>query len=220
MNPRSKKPPRPVRSSRSARASRPVPSRPIRKFLIATRSEIAIGVCRTLREMGIRSVAVYSEADQDAPHVFAADEAYPVGPAPAAQSYLHAERILEAARAAGADAIHPGYGFLSESAAFAEQVEKAGLTWIGPSPSAIRALGDKLSARAMALRAGVPVLPGTDTPLSDEAELRKAADRIGFPVALKAAAGGGGKGLRRVNTSDELAQALRLTQGEARNAFG
>ncbi|TMQ54565.1 MAG: ATP-grasp domain-containing protein, partial [Candidatus Eisenbacteria bacterium] len=179
-----------------------------------------IRVCRTLREMAIPSVAIYSEADQDAPHVFAADEAYPAGPAPAAQSYLHAERILEAARRAGADAIHPGYGFLSESAAFAEEVERAGLVWIGPSPSAIKALGDKLSARAMALRAGVPVLPGTETPLSDEAELRKAADRIGFPVALKAAAGGGGKGLRRVNTSDELAQALRLTQGEARNAFG
>jgi len=204
-------------SKPSSRAVRP---RRLRKVLVANRSEIAIRVCRTLREMAIPSVAIYSEADQDAPHVFAADEAYPVGPAPAAQSYLHAERILEAARRAGADAIHPGYGFLSESAAFAEEVERAGLVWIGPSPSAIKALGDKLSARAMALRAGVPVLPGTETPLSDEAELRKAADRIGFPVALKAAAGGGGKGLRRVNTSDELAQALRLTQGEARNAFG
>ncbi|HYR52319.1 MAG TPA: biotin carboxylase N-terminal domain-containing protein, partial [Candidatus Dormibacteraeota bacterium] len=175
MTPRSKKPSRAVssRRSRAVRPSRAVPTRPIRKVLIANRSEIAIRVCRTLREMGIRSVAIYSEADQDAPHVFAADEALPVGPAPAAQSYLHAERILEAARAAGADAIHPGYGFLSESAAFAEQVEKAGLIWIGPSPSAIRALGDKLSARALALRAGVPVLPGTETPLSNASELRK-----------------------------------------------
>jgi acetyl-CoA carboxylase biotin carboxylase subunit len=222
MTPQSKKPSRAVssRRSRAVRPSRAVSSRPIRKVLIANRSEIAIRVCRTLREMGIRSVAIYSEADQDAPHVFAADEALPVGPAPAAQSYLHAERILEAARAAGADAIHPGYGFLSESAAFAEQVEKAGLIWIGPSPSAIRALGDKLSARALALRAGVPVLPGTETPLSDASELRKAADRIGYPVALKAAAGGGGKGLRRVTSAEELEQALRLTQGEARNAFG
>ncbi len=195
-------------------------SKRVRKVLVANRSEIAIRVCRTLREMGIRSVAIYSEADQDAPHVFAADEAQPVGPAPAAQSYLNAERILEAARRSGAEAIHPGYGFLSESAAFAEQVEKAGLIWIGPSSAAIKALGDKLSARALALRAGVPVLPGTEKPLSDPAELRTTADRIGYPVALKAAAGGGGKGLRRVTAPEELEPALRLTQGEARNAFG
>ena len=192
----------------------------IQRVLVANRGEIAIRICRTLREMNIHSVAIYSEADQDALHVFAADEAHPVGPAPAAQSYLHAERILEVARRTKADAIHPGYGFLSESAAFAEQVIKAGLVWIGPPPAAIKALGDKLSARAIALGAGVPVLPGTEKPSSDDAELRKVAEHVGYPVALKAAAGGGGKGLRRVNSADELEQALRLTQGEARSAFG
>ena len=198
----------------------PVSTRPIRKVLVANRGEIAIRISRTLREMKIASVAVYSEADQDAAHVFAADEAYLVGPAPASQSYLDMERVLDAARRSGADAVHPGYGFLSESAVFAERVGKAGLIWIGPSPGAIRSLGDKVSARAIALRAGVPVLPGTETPTNDEAELYRAADRIGYPVALKAAAGGGGKGMRRVNSAEEFDQALRLTQGEARNAFG
>jgi len=195
-------------------------TRPIRKVLVANRGEIAIRVCRTLREMSIASVGVYSEADQDAPHIFASDEAHPIGPAPAAQSYLDMDRILEVARRSGADAVHPGYGFLSESAAFAERVRSQGLVWIGPSPEAIRLLGDKLSARALALRAGVPVLPGTETPTRDEAELKRAADRIGYPVALKAAAGGGGKGMRRVNSAEEFEQALRLTQGEAKNAFG
>ncbi len=195
-------------------------ARPIRKVLVANRGEIAIRICRTLREMKIASVAVYSEADQDAAHVFAADEAHPVGPAPAAQSYLDMERVLEVARRSGANAVHPGYGFLSESAAFAERVRSAGLVWIGPSPDAIRSLGDKLSARALALKAGVPVLPGTETPTRDEAELKRDAERIGYPVALKAAAGGGGKGMRRVNSAEEFDQALRLTQGEARNAFG
>jgi len=193
---------------------------PIRKVLVANRGEIAIRVCRTLREMGIRSVAIYSTADQDSPHVFAADEAVSIGPASAAQSYLNAARILETAAATNADAIHPGYGFLSESAAFAEQVQSAGLTWIGPSPQAIRTLGDKLSARALAVRAGVPVLSGTESPVGDPAELCRAADRIGYPVVLKAAAGGGGKGMRRVNAAGEFEQAVRLTQGEAKNAFG
>ena len=193
---------------------------PIRKVLVANRGEIAIRVCRTLREMGIRSVAIYSAADTDSPHVFAGDEAVPVGPAAASQSYLDAARILDAAAATKADAIHPGYGFLSESADFAEQVRNAGLKWIGPSPEAIRALGDKLSARALAIRAGVPVLSGTEGPVSDPAELRRAADRIGYPVVLKAAAGGGGKGMRRVNAAEEFEQAVRLTQGEARSAFG
>ena len=195
-------------------------AKPIQKVLVANRGEIAIRICRTLREMKLGSVAIYSEADQDAAHVFAADEAHPVGPAPAAQSYLNAERVLEVARRAEADAVHPGYGFLAESAAFAEQVREAGLVWIGPSPEAIRSLGDKLNARAIALKAGVPVLPGTETPGSDAADLRRAADRVGYPVALKAAAGGGGKGMRRVNSAEELEQALRLTQGEAKNAFG
>jgi acetyl-CoA carboxylase biotin carboxylase subunit len=216
---------KPVRAKRSSRGAKPpaaksAAAKPVRKVLVANRGEIAIRICRTLREMKIPSVAIYSEADQDAAHVFAADEAYPVGPAPAAQSYLNAERILDVARRAKADAVHPGYGFLSESAAFAEQVLGSGLVWIGPSPGAIRSLGDKLSARALALRAGVPVLPGTETPVRDEGELRQAVGRIGYPVALKAAAGGGGKGMRRVNSAEEFEQALRLTQGEARNAFG
>jgi len=196
------------------------PARPIRKILVANRGEIAIRICRTIREMGLASVAIYSEADQDAAHLFAADEAFPVGPATAAQSYLNAERVLDAARKSGADAVHPGYGFFSESASFAEQVRALGLTWIGPSPEAIRSLGDKLSARALALEARVPVLPGTEKPVSGIEELRRAADRIGYPVVLKAAAGGGGKGMRRVNSADEFEQALRLTQGEAQSAFG
>ncbi|HEU4335534.1 MAG TPA: biotin carboxylase N-terminal domain-containing protein [Candidatus Eisenbacteria bacterium] len=192
----------------------------IRRVLIANRGEIAIRVCRTLREMEIESVAVYSEPDRSAPHVYAADQAYLLGPAAAPQSYLNAAKILEVARASGADAIHPGYGFLAESADFAQQVLDAGLVWIGPHPEASRAVGDKVSARALAIRAGVPVLPGTPGPVSDPAELRKAAEAIGYPVVLKAAAGGGGKGMRRVNAPGEFESAVRLAQGEARGAFG
>ncbi|HET7904964.1 MAG TPA: biotin carboxylase N-terminal domain-containing protein, partial [Candidatus Eisenbacteria bacterium] len=192
----------------------------IRRVLIANRGEIAIRVCRTLREMEIESVAVYSEPDRSAPHVYAADQAFLLGPAAAPQSYLNAAKILEVARASGADAIHPGYGFLAESADFAQQVIDAGLVWIGPNPEASRAVGDKVSARALAIRAGVPVLPGTPGPVSDLAELRKAAETIGYPVVLKAAAGGGGKGMRRVNAPAEFESAVRLAQGEARGAFG
>jgi acetyl-CoA carboxylase biotin carboxylase subunit len=188
--------------------------------LVANRGEIAIRVCRTLREMGIASVAVFSDADRDAPHVFAADEAHRIGPAPAPESYLDANRLLDAARAAGADAIHPGYGFLAESAAFAQAVEDAGLVWIGPTPEATRAMGDKVRAREIAIRENVPVLPGTPGPVADPAELLRAAESIGYPVVLKAAAGGGGKGMRRVNAPAEFEQAVRLTQGEARSAFG
>ncbi len=194
--------------------------RTIAKVLIANRGEIAVRIARTLREMDLPSVAIFSEADRDSPHVFAADEAYPIGPAPAVKSYLDGARIIRTARDARADAIHPGYGFLAESADFAEQVERAGLVWIGPTPEATRTMGDKLRARALALRAGLPVLPGTDGPVRDPGELRRAADSIGYPAVLKAAAGGGGKGMRRVNGPDELEQAVRLTQGEARAAFG
>ena len=192
----------------------------IEKVLIANRGEIAIRVCRTLREMGIASVAVFSEPDRGAPHIFAADEAHLIGPAPAPQSYLNSAKILEVARATGADAIHPGYGFLAESAAFAQQVIDAGLIWIGPSPEASHALGDKVRARAIAIAAGVPVLPGTPGPVAEIAALKKAADEIGYPVVLKAAAGGGGKGMRRVNGPTEFESAVRLAQGEARSAFG
>jgi acetyl-CoA carboxylase biotin carboxylase subunit len=216
---RSRTPPAGPRPARPAPAS-PAPLREIRKVLIANRGEIAIRVARTLREMGIASVAVYSEADREAAHPFAADEAYPIGPAPATQSYLRGDALIETARRAGAHAIHPGYGFLAESADFAERVRAAGLVWIGPSPEATRAMGDKVRARALAIRAGVPVLPGTEGPVSDPAELRRVADAIGYPVVLKAAAGGGGKGMRRVDRPGEFEQAVRLTQGEARNAFG
>ena len=192
----------------------------IEKVLVANRGEIAIRVCRTLREMGIASVAVYSVPDRGAPHVYAADEAHLIGPAAAPQSYLNAAKILEVARATGADAIHPGYGFLAESAAFAQQVLDAGLIWIGPTPESSRALGDKVSARALAVAAGVPVLPGTPGPVADIGALKKAADKIGYPVVLKAAAGGGGKGMRRVNGPAEFESAVRLAQGEARSAFG
>ena len=192
----------------------------IRTVLVANRGEIAIRICRTLREMGIGSVAIFSDVDRNAPHVYAADRAFPIGPAPAAQSYLRGDAVIETALGAGADAIHPGYGFLAESADFAAAVQKAGLVWIGPTPEATRAMGDKVRARALAIRAGVPVLPGTEGPVSDPAALRHAADEIGYPVVLKAAAGGGGKGMRRVNRPDEFEHAVRLTQGEARGAFG
>jgi len=195
-------------------------AREIRKVLVANRGEIAVRICRTLREMGIASVAVFSEADRDAPHVFAADEAVAIGPAAASQSYLRADRVIETARQTRADAIHPGYGFLAESADFAAAVTKAGLIWIGPTPEATRAMGDKVRARALAIQAGVPVLQGTEGPVSDLDELRRASDAIGYPVVLKAAAGGGGKGMRRVNKPEEFAQAVRLTQGEAKSAFG
>jgi acetyl-CoA carboxylase biotin carboxylase subunit len=204
---------------------RPAPAakagtRSIRKVLVANRGEIAIRVFRTLREMGIGSVAVYSEIDREAAHVFAADQALAIGLAPASQSYLKVDAILDAARHSGADAIHPGYGFLSESADFAEAVSRAGLIWIGPTPEATRAMGDKVRARALAIQAGVPVLPGTEGPVADPVELRRAAEQIGYPVVSKAAAGGGGKGMRRVNRPEEFEQAVRLTQGEAKNAFG
>ncbi len=192
----------------------------IRKVLVANRGEIALRVCRTLREMRIGAIAVYSEPDRSAPHVYAADEAHLIGPAAASLSYLNAATILEVARAAGADAIHPGYGFLAESADFAQRVLDAGLIWIGPSPASSRALGDKVSARALAIAAGVPVLPGTPGPVSEIEALKKAADEIGYPVVLKAAAGGGGKGMRRVNAPGEFESAVRLAQGEARGAFG
>jgi acetyl-CoA carboxylase biotin carboxylase subunit len=201
-------------------ASRNSAPKTIRKVLIANRGEIAIRICRTLRDMGIGSVAVYSEPDRTTPHVYAADEAFLLGPAPAPRSYLNAAKLIEVARASGADAVHPGYGFLAESAAFAEQVLDAGLVWIGPTPQASRAVGDKVSARALAIRAGVPVLPGTPGPIAEIAALEKAAAEIGYPVVLKAAAGGGGKGMRRVNAAGEFAAAVRLAQGEARGAFG
>ncbi|HEX5136128.1 MAG TPA: acetyl-CoA carboxylase biotin carboxylase subunit [Planctomycetota bacterium] len=192
----------------------------IRKVLIANRGEIALRVARTLREMGIRSVAVFSTADRDELHVRAADEAYPIGPPAPSESYLKIDRIVETAKKAGCDAVHPGYGFLSENAAFAQAVEEAGLVFIGPPPSAIAAAGDKLNARVAMARAGVPVIPGSDKPAATAKEAEAAAAKAGFPVALKAVGGGGGKGIRVVRKREDLAAAFARASAEAAAAFG
>ncbi|HLY66207.1 MAG TPA: acetyl-CoA carboxylase biotin carboxylase subunit [Chloroflexota bacterium] len=191
-----------------------------RKVLIANRGEIAVRVIRTCSEMGIATVALYSEVDRLALHVRMADEAYPIGPAPAEESYLRQDVILNVARRAGADAIHPGYGFLSENPAFAKACAKAGLRFIGPSPEAMELLGDKLAAKQTVAQVGVPLVPGTSDPVASAAQLRGEAREIGFPLLIKAAAGGGGKGIHAVRTLAELEPALRLAQGEAQAAFG
>ena len=191
-----------------------------KKVLIANRGEIAVRVARTLRDMGISPVAVYSEADRIAPHVRACDEAIFIGPPAARESYLRGEAILEAARRTGAEAIHPGYGFLSENAKFAEQVAAAGLTFIGPPPNAMRVMGSKTGARDAMKKAGVPTVPGSDGALKSEVEARECAAKMGYPVMLKASAGGGGKGMRLVHTAQELPAALRGAASEAQNAFG
>jgi acetyl-CoA/propionyl-CoA carboxylase biotin carboxyl carrier protein len=191
----------------------------MRTVLIANRGEIAVRIARACHEAGLAAVAVYSEADAGAPHVLAADRAVAIGPAAARESYLSIEAILAAARATGADAIHPGYGFLAENAAFARAVEGAGLTWIGPPSAAIATMGDKLAARAAVSRAGVPVVPGSEVALGDAAAAARAAAAIGYPVLLKAAAGGGGKGMRTVAAEPELAAALAAAAREAQAAF-
>src|SRR5215218_9343253 len=170
----------------------------LKKVLIANRGEIALRVIRACRELGVQSVAVYSDADANAPHVRAADEAVNIGPPPSAQSYLLGDRIIEAAKQTGAEAIHPGYGFLSEREWFARAVRDAGLVFIGPPAEAIAAMGSKTAARTLAIAAGVPVVPGTTEALTDAAEAKKIAKQFGYPVLLKAAAGGGGKGMRVV----------------------
>jgi geranyl-CoA carboxylase alpha subunit len=190
----------------------------VETLLIANRGEIACRIIRTARAMGIRTVAVFSEADRGSLHAAMADLAVAVGPAPAAESYLSITRILEAAARSGADAIHPGYGFLSENADFAEAVAAAGLTFIGPPASAIRAMGNKAQAKRLMMQAGVPCLPGAED--GDDAALLKAASAIGFPVMVKAAAGGGGRGMRLVRGSGELASAISSARSEAFNAFG
>jgi acetyl-CoA carboxylase biotin carboxylase subunit len=194
--------------------------RPIRTLLVANRGEIAVRVMRTCRERGIRPVAVYSEADRHALHVRYADEAHLVGEAPSSRSYLLGERIIEAARRSGADAIHPGYGFLSENAAFAEACAAAGLTFVGPPPGAIRSMGDKTAARHLMRPAGVPMVPGTEDAIADSAEAARVAGEIGYPVLVKAAAGGGGKGMRVVERPEDLAAALHTARSEAQSAFG
>ncbi len=189
------------------------------KVLVANRGEIAVRVIRALRELDIRSVAVFSDADRAALHVRMADEAFRIGPPPAAESYLSIDRILDAARTSGAEAIHPGYGFLSEDAEFAAACEQAGFVFIGPCSAAIRALGSKTAARQLARSAGAPVVPGTETPLASAAEAREAAAGFGYPVFLKAALGGGGKGLRRVDCESELESAFRQASSEAERSF-
>src|SRR5215212_10300619 len=171
------------------------------KVLVANRGEIAIRVMRTLEELGIGSVAVYSEPDRDAPHARRADEAYLIGPGPASESYLVVEKLIEVAEQSGAQAVHPGYGFLAENAAFARACEEAGIVFIGPPPSAIDAMGSKTRARDIMSEAGVPIVPGTTEPVETVEDARKViADSVGYPVAIKAAGGGGGKGFRVAET--------------------
>jgi 3-methylcrotonyl-CoA carboxylase alpha subunit len=189
------------------------------KILIANRGEIACRVIRTARRMGIRTVAVYSEADADALHVTLADEAYPIGPAPARDSYLKIERLVDATRRSGAEAVHPGYGFLSENAAFAEACDEAGIVFIGPPASAIRAMGSKAAAKALMEQAGVPLVPGYHGELQDEEHLAQAARHVGYPVLIKASAGGGGKGMRVVESAEKFAAALASAKREAKASF-
>jgi acetyl-CoA carboxylase biotin carboxylase subunit len=190
------------------------------KLLVANRGEIAVRVIRACRELGIASVAVYSEADQGALHVRMADEALAIGPSPSRESYLRIDRVLAAARASGADAVHPGYGFLAENAEFARACEQAGIAFVGPRSETIALMGEKTSARREAKAAGVPVVPGTLEPIEDPEALARAAEAIGYPVMLKAAGGGGGKGMRLVAAASELESALARARSEAKNAFG
>ena len=189
------------------------------RILIANRGEIAVRVIRACRELGIETVAVYSEADRAALHVQYADHAYLIGPPPSAESYLVIPKIIEAAQKSGAEAIHPGYGFLSERALFARACQEAGVVFIGPTPEAIAKMGDKVTARTIMQQAGVPVVPGTDV-LGSEEEVITAAERIGFPVMFKASAGGGGKGMRLVHSRNEVLAALRGVRSEAKSSFG
>ena len=189
------------------------------KVLVANRGEIAIRVMRALKEMGIASVGVYSEADRETPHVREADEAFLLGPAVPAESYLNIEKIIEVAKKSGAEAVHPGYGFLAENAAFATALDEAGIVFIGPPASAIEAMGSKTRAREIMQEAGVPIVPGATEPSPDVEAARKAAEEIGYPVACKAAGGGGGKGFRVAQTADDLAEAFEGAAREGEKFF-
>ncbi len=191
----------------------------MQKLLVANRGEIAMRVMRTAKEMGIKTVAVYSEADRNMPFVRYADEAICIGPALSSQSYLRGEKIIEAAKQTGADAIHPGYGFLSENASFSKAVADAGLTFVGPSAHSIEMMGDKISAKQAAKKFNVPMVPGTEDPIKDLAEAKQIADRIGYPILIKASAGGGGKGMRVVERAEDLEEQMRTAKSEALNAF-
>lgn len=192
----------------------------MKKILVANRGEIALRIMRSASEMGIKTVAVFSEADRNALHVRYADEAVCIGPPPSSQSYLLGEKIIAAARATGAEGIHPGYGFLSENAAFARSVKEAGLTLIGPSPEAMEIMGNKLSAKAAALKYNIPMVPGTEEAITDIPMAQKRALEIGFPILIKAAAGGGGKGMRIVDKAEDFIEQMDLAVSEATSAFG
>ena len=192
----------------------------MRTVLVANRGEIALRIIRACRELGLRSVAIYSEADRTSPHVQHADEAYFVGPSPSTESYLRIDRILTAAAESGADAIHPGYGFLAENAAFAEAVEGSGRVFVGPTPKTIAAMGNKVAARGQMKAAGVPMVAGTERSVRDADDALALADKVGFPVLLKAVSGGGGKGMRVVEDADRLPEALEAAAREGKAAFG
>lgn len=192
----------------------------MQKILVANRGEIALRVMRTAREMGIKTVAVYSEADRNMSFVRFADEAVCIGPAPSAQSYLRADKIIEVAKETGADAIHPGYGFLSENASFSKAVSDAGLIFIGPSAHSIEMMGSKISAKQAAKKFNVPMVPGTENPIESVEEAKKIAKDAGYPVLIKASAGGGGKGMRVVNEESELESQMQMAKSEAMSSFG
>ncbi len=192
----------------------------MKKVLIANRGEIARRVIRTLRKMDIKSVAIYSDADANAPHVLEADESVYVGASPSSESYLRQDVILEHCKKLGVDGIHPGYGFLSENAEFARKVKAAGITFIGPSPEAMEIMGDKLSAKQAVKEFNVPLVPGVDRAITDVAEAKMIAEQIGYPVLIKASAGGGGKGMRLVEKAEELESQMKMAQNEARSSFG
>ena len=192
----------------------------MKKILVANRGEIALRVMKTIKKMGISTVAVFSEADRDAPHVKFADEAVCIGPAPSAQSYLKGDKIIKVAKDLGVDGIHPGYGFLSENAGFAEAVEKNGITWIGPGSKAIKVMGSKLAAKDAVKDYGIPMVPGIDEAITDTEEAKKIANEIGFPILIKASAGGGGKGMRIVEKEKDLEDQMKRAISEAESAFG
>lgn len=193
---------------------------PISKLLIANRGEIALRIMRSAKEMGVKTVAVYSEADRNALHVRYADEAVCIGPAPSNQSYLVGEKIIDACKLTGAEAIHPGYGFLSENANFARMVANAGLILVGPSPQAMETMGNKLAAKAAALKYNIPMVPGTEEAVQDVDEAKQRAIEVGFPILIKAAAGGGGKGMRIVERAEDFEEQMQLAVSEATSAFG
>ena len=192
----------------------------MKKILIANRGEIALRILRACRDAGLQSVAVYADADADAPYLRLADHAFALPGTTPAETYLNIPALLDIARRSGADAVHPGYGFLSESAKFAQAVQDAGLIWIGPDPAAIAALGDKIAARAIARKVGAPLVPGTDGPVESAAEIRAFVAQHGLPVAIKASAGGGGRGMRIVRAEDEIDELFAAAASEAQTAFG